>query len=200
MFADLFRQMERNPLPENADGLRMTESEKMVSFLNRYFIFKKIINVNAETVANSFIRPEKEDVSLSPPVEQAPEPAEIVLPLHRAIELKSSTQIEEEEEEEKETKEPNQKATTKKITEKVKNPRTKKVASPEEGEVEVVVKKRAPKKAAPVAAPVPNVVEEKEGDVEVVVKKRAPKKTTIVEEKKEGEEVKPKRKYTKKNT
>ena len=200
MFVDLFRQMERNPLPENADGLRMTESEKMVSFLNRYFIFKKINNVNAETVANSFIQPEKEDASLSPPVEQAPEPTEIVLPLHRAIELKSSTHIEEEEE----TKEPKQKATTKKITEKVKNPRTKKVAafnSPEEGE-EVVVKKRAPKKAVveEKKEEVKEEVKEEIKDVEVVVKKRAPKKATVVEEKKEGEEVKPKRKYTKKNT
>ena len=191
--------MERNPLPENADGLRMTESEKMVSFLNRYFIFKKINNVNAETVSNSFIRPEKEDASLSPPVEQAPEPTEIVLPLHRAIELKSSSHVEEEEE----TKEPKQKATTKKITEKVKNPRTKKVAfnSPEEGEeVEVVVKKRAPKKAATVVEEKKEEVKEEIKDVEVVVKKRAPKKATVVEEKKEGEEVKPKRKYTKKNT
>ena len=178
----------------------MTESEKMVSFLNRYFIFKKINNVNAETVANSFIQPEKEDASLSPPVEQAPEPTEIVLPLHRAIELKSSTHIEEEEE----TKEPKQKATTKKITEKVKNPRTKKVAafnSPEEGE-EVVVKKRAPKKAVveEKKEEVKEEVKEEIKDVEVVVKKRAPKKATVVEEKKEGEEVKPKRKYTKKNT
>jgi hypothetical protein len=198
MFGDLFRQMERNPLPENADGLRMTESEKMVSFLNRYFIFKKINNITAETVANSFIRPEKEDASLSSPVEQAPEPAEIVLPLHRAIELKSSTHVEEGVEET--TK---QKATTKKITEKVKNPRTKKVVfeSPEEGEeVEVVVKKRAPKKATPVPNVVEKEEEKKEVDVEVVAKKRAPKKASIVEEKKEGEEVKPKRKYTKKNT
>ena len=57
MFDELFRAMKqeisKNPASqkwyENAD--MMTEEEKRISFLNRYFIFKKAHNVNAEKVA-----------------------------------------------------------------------------------------------------------------------------------------------------
>jgi len=57
MFDELFRSMkqdiDRNPatnkMYENA--LQMTEEEKRISFLNRYFIFKKVHNVNAEKVS-----------------------------------------------------------------------------------------------------------------------------------------------------
>ena len=57
MFDELFRAMKqeigKNPAAqkwyENAD--MMTEEEKRISFLNRYFIFKKAHNVNAEKVA-----------------------------------------------------------------------------------------------------------------------------------------------------
>jgi len=40
---------------EYGDALNMSPNEKRISFLNRYFIFKKISNVDAEKVANSFM-------------------------------------------------------------------------------------------------------------------------------------------------
>ena len=187
MFSDLFRLMERTPSPEYADGLRMTESEKDVSFLNRYFIFKKINNPTAETVANSFIRPVQEDETINPTTVAEPvRPVEeTVLPLHRVIELKSSTNVDEEP--------PIEHTQTKKITDKPppKKHRTKKVAflSPEE-EGEVVVEEG--EKTA-------TVVEEEEEKTATIVEEVKPtrkytKKTATTDD----QEVKPKRKYTKK--
>ena len=52
MFSDLFKQMEddigRNPHMKNDVGqaLLMTSEEKRISFMNRYFVFKKVRNVN----------------------------------------------------------------------------------------------------------------------------------------------------------
>ena len=52
MFSDLFKQMEddigRNPHMKNDVGqaLFMTSEEKRISFMNRYFVFKKVRNVN----------------------------------------------------------------------------------------------------------------------------------------------------------
>jgi mRNA (guanine-N7-)-methyltransferase len=192
MFSELFRQMERNPSSEYADGLRMTESEKDVSFLNRYFIFKKINNPTAETVANSFIRPVQEDETINPTTvaEPARPVEETVLPLHRVIELKSATIAEDQEEP------PIGHIQTKKITDKPTKPRTKKVAfqsSPEEGEVEELSDKQ-------VVDEPPVVVEEKE--IQAVVVEPNPKRKytkKVVVEEKEAVEPKPKRKYTKKS-
>lgn len=52
MFSDLFKQMEdeieKNPNMKNDVGqaLYMTPEEKRISFMNRYFVFKKVRNVN----------------------------------------------------------------------------------------------------------------------------------------------------------
>ena len=52
MFSDLFKQMEdnveQNPHMKNDVGqaLYMTPEEKRISFMNRYFVFKKVRNVN----------------------------------------------------------------------------------------------------------------------------------------------------------
>ena len=52
MFSDLFKQMEdnveQNPHMKNDVGqaLYMTSEEKRISFMNRYFVFKKVRNVN----------------------------------------------------------------------------------------------------------------------------------------------------------
>jgi hypothetical protein len=52
MFSDLFKQMEdeieKNPNMKNDVGqaLHMTPEEKRISFMNRYFVFKKVRNVN----------------------------------------------------------------------------------------------------------------------------------------------------------
>jgi hypothetical protein len=194
MFSDLFRLMERTPSPEYADGLRMTASEKDVSFLNRYFIFKKTTNPTAETVANSFIRPVQEDETINPIAVSGPEEEEeIVRPLHRVIELKSATNVEEE---------PTV-AQTKKITDKsVKKPRTKKaelVVEPSIAELEVEpivpIKTVKPRTKKVVAFEPPPIVEQVEPTQKPT--KRASKK--VVKEVKEGVEEKPKRKYTKKS-
>jgi hypothetical protein len=61
MFRDLFNvlvnECRTNKYKESEYGeaLNMSPNEKEISFLNRYFIFKKISNVDAEKVANSFI-------------------------------------------------------------------------------------------------------------------------------------------------
>lgn len=61
MFRELFNLMvnesrtNKYKESEYSDALNMTANEKEISFLNRYFIFKKISNVDAEKVANSFI-------------------------------------------------------------------------------------------------------------------------------------------------
>jgi mRNA (guanine-N7-)-methyltransferase len=181
MFADLFRLMKRNPSHEYADGLRMTESEKMVSFLNRYFIFKKTNNVTAETVANSFIRPVQEDETITPnPIAVEEQTKETVLPLHRVIELKSATNVEDIEEEEKEKED----VTTKMVPDKPIKPikpkqtRTKKVAfiaSPEEGEVVETVDIE-PKKKPPTKRATKKVVD---ADAPPIAKRKYTKKTTI---------------------
>lgn len=186
MFVDLFRLMERDPLPEYANGLRMTESEKDVSFLNRYFIFKKTNDINAETVANSFIRPVNEDETINPVAVAEPmrPEEETVRALHRDIVLKSANV----EEEEEPFVEPVEQPKTKKINEvqpKTIKPRTKKVAFTEEPN----------KKVAEVE--IPNL--EEEPVVEPATKKPT-KRTTKKVGPTETEEVpKPKRKYTKKS-
>lgn len=61
MFRELFNLMmnesrtSKYKESEYYDALNMSNNEKEISFLNRYFIFKKIRNVDAEKVANSFI-------------------------------------------------------------------------------------------------------------------------------------------------
>jgi hypothetical protein len=61
MFRELFNLMSNevrvNKYKENEykDALNMSINEKEISFLNRYFVFKKISDVDAEKIANSFI-------------------------------------------------------------------------------------------------------------------------------------------------
>jgi len=56
-FVDLFNMMDdeikRQPMKKEKYGsaLNMTPNEKKISFLNRYFVFKKISHVNAEKIA-----------------------------------------------------------------------------------------------------------------------------------------------------
>ena len=53
----MINELNRYPNKKNDFGnaLNMTTFEKDISFLNRYFIYKKIRTVNAEKIANSFI-------------------------------------------------------------------------------------------------------------------------------------------------
>jgi hypothetical protein len=92
MFKSMFRMMELHPGPENADALKMTENEKRISFLNRYFVFKKVREINAESVANSFIRPTVADPTIVGQEEKI-EPLQDVSPLYTKIKLKSNTYV-----------------------------------------------------------------------------------------------------------
>jgi hypothetical protein len=59
MFSELYEQM----LKEN-DEFKMTNDEKEISFLNRYYIFRKVVSINAEqlmeTIAEDLNKNNKE--------------------------------------------------------------------------------------------------------------------------------------------
>ena len=61
------REIERNPSKSEEYGtaMKMTSGERRISFLNRYMIFKKVRNVDAQSVAigllNTSIREEEEE-------------------------------------------------------------------------------------------------------------------------------------------
>ena len=71
MFNELYtmmeREIERNPSKSEEYGtaMKMTSGERRISFLNRYMIFKKVRNVDAQSVAigllNTSIREEEEE-------------------------------------------------------------------------------------------------------------------------------------------
>ena len=59
LFSELFQQL-KNEVQQNPrkkydykDSLEMTEEEKEISFMNRYFVFKKVRNVDAEKIAKT---------------------------------------------------------------------------------------------------------------------------------------------------
>jgi len=60
LFSELFMNMmeeikkNKNKEKDYGDSMRMTEYEKKISFLNRYFVYKKIRNVNTEKVQIEF--------------------------------------------------------------------------------------------------------------------------------------------------
>ena len=70
MFVELYNAMmqevKRNPLKENEYGeaVKMFPYEKEISFLNRYFVYKKIRNVDAYKIANSFIHASRDEIIL----------------------------------------------------------------------------------------------------------------------------------------
>lgn len=58
MFDAMLRETERTPGGRNGgygSSADMTEDEKRISFLNRYFVFKKVRNVNLETMHKNHI-------------------------------------------------------------------------------------------------------------------------------------------------
>jgi len=61
LFSELYtlmqKEVEKNPFKKNDYGsaLEMNSNEKRISFLNRYFVFKKISNVNDEKIALEMI-------------------------------------------------------------------------------------------------------------------------------------------------
>ena len=215
MFQTMFVAMRNSSSSEYAEAIQMSESEKYISFLNRYFVFKKVLEVNAESVYNSFINPTQAEPILmgKSEVEELKEdigPVD-VMPLQNKIVLKSMENvdvIEEGEVEEiqpivqvpktKKAKDITEKTKTKKAEkESVEEPvKTKRVAKKAEPKEEVVTdfpktKKATTKKAVAIVEPlveevVPlNVVSLEE---EPVKKKRVAKKalpTNLQEEEEE---------------
>jgi hypothetical protein len=62
LFNELFQQLE-NEIQQNPkkkydykDSLEMTKDEKEISFMNRYFVFKKVRNVDAEKVSKNLMK------------------------------------------------------------------------------------------------------------------------------------------------
>jgi hypothetical protein len=78
MFEDLYKSMKREIKFDDSKlhyALNMTSNEKYISFLNRFFIFKKMSDVNTEDLYNSYFVSE---MSEPPPEEPTllPEPTE----------------------------------------------------------------------------------------------------------------------------
>ena len=152
-------------------ALNMTSNEKYISFLNRFFIFKKMVDVNTEDLYNSYFLSE---MSEPPPEEPSvlPEPTEdLFTDLGREEETSIPNILpgEEKEVENEIVIEP--------------------LSKPVEEVIETVVEPPKPTKrktAVPKAAKEPKekVVKEK------VVKEKAPRKTTTRKVKKNDDETK----------
>ena len=77
--SDMFRQL-YSQMMDKKEGKRMNENEKTISFLNRYFVFRKNVNVNAKQVAESFIRNDIDEIFASDVTFGAPENIEPTQP------------------------------------------------------------------------------------------------------------------------
>ena len=80
MFEDLYKLMKREIKFDDSKlhyALNMTSNEKYISFLNRFFIFKKVNAVNAEDLYNSYFLSDITEPVLEEPV-ALPEPNEDV--------------------------------------------------------------------------------------------------------------------------
>ena len=202
MFQTMFVAMRNSPSSEYAEAIQMSESEKYISFLNRYFVFKKVLEVNAESVYNSFINPSQAEPALmdKSDVEELKEdlgPVD-VMPLQNKIILKSMSDVDVIEEANgpvEEIKEIVQVPKTKKTKDVTENAKTKKADKEVTMDIlEPVKKKRVAKKAVPT-----NVQEIQPliNEVEPVKKKKATTKKAvaivepdpIVPQEKEQEEV-----------
>ena len=89
MFRELYHvmyddvQINKYKESEYKDALKMSNSERKISFLNRYFVFKKIQDVDAEKVANNFILKSTGIMDIDI---EAPVPAQIVGPAKKMTE------------------------------------------------------------------------------------------------------------------
>jgi len=225
MFSTLYDAMMRNSRSEVecVGAINMTDAERFVSFLNMYFVFKKVRNVNAEAVSNSFIKG-----AVEVPQEEVEEPevesVALVKQLHAKIVLKQAP-IEKENVEDEPMEEVRQ------ISDKGKKTPIK-IHDPEEGEgkeeerkdeepirkfkaptkkpepeplplpAPPVVKRKYTKKATAIQQPQPQEQQQEQQQQQQVKPKRAYTKKAVVAEENQNqnqkEDVKPKRKYTKK--
>jgi hypothetical protein len=96
MFNELYTSMEneikRDKMKESEYGvaLKMTAGERKISFLNRYFIYKKVRNVDAEAVAIGLLNVSKEEEKMIENENEklAKTVAKEVAPKHKAKKLK----------------------------------------------------------------------------------------------------------------
>lgn len=208
MFEDLYKSMLRE-IPYDDDklhyALNMTPQEKSISFLNRYFIFKKVSDYNTEEIYNSFfiadmtqpmdepqtseINTPQENIFSNIDVEEvieSAEPIQSIIPDNEDIEIVETTNAPEEEPikefvEEVNKPEPSKKRATIRVPKEPKE----KVAKEPKPPKEKVVKEPKPPKEKVVKEPKPRASRvsraPKEEDVEGVVKTR---KTTTRKTKK----------------
>jgi hypothetical protein len=209
LFGELFSRMtndikrKKNGAIDFGEAANMNSYEKKISFLNRYFVFKKIRKVNAESVASSILENvyEEEDVAVTQPkqVSEAEDMIEI------KVKPKTSSKKEKTDKHKKPIKlnkkivlaassEESDKGNNINLTiEEVEKPFEELVIEPIVEEIKIKVKKpRAPRKTKePEPEPEPELEPELKEEKEETKIKRAPKKT------KEGPEKKPKNKSKK---
>jgi hypothetical protein len=209
LFGELFSRMtndikrKKNGAVDFGEAANMNSYEKKISFLNRYFVFKKIRKVNAESVASSILEnvDEEEDVAVTQPkqVSEAEDMIEI------KVKPKTSSKKEKTDKPKKPIKlnkkivlaassEESDKGNNNNLTiEEVEKPFEELVIEPIVEEIKIKVKKpRAPRKTKePEPEPEPELEPELKEEKEETKIKRAPKKT------KEGPEKKPKNKSKK---
>jgi len=72
MFSSMENEVKRNPLRNSDYGMasQMSEEEKRISYMNRYFVFKKIRNVNVEKVPKFVETPAQDDEDEAQAVEE----------------------------------------------------------------------------------------------------------------------------------
>ena len=106
MFLDLYNQMleeiKRTPSKsqEYKNAYEMRPFEKQISFLNRYFIFKKIRNVNAENITRMFMSKNEEELHFEDDqtkkavlsITHATKSKPLVKKLHKKILLQEATE------------------------------------------------------------------------------------------------------------
>jgi len=211
LFGELFNNMldevKRYKTKEKEYGmaLQMSSNEKKISFLNRYFVYKKIRNVNAEKLAldemnESYYEKREKKINKELSIIAKNETNDVkikVKKLRNKLILNQATEgNEEEEEEEKEKeKEKEREKEAKKVEEEEEKEKAKKVEEEEEMEKEakkVEEEKEKEKEAKKVEEEKENEKEEKKGEEEKekekkkekknVTKKNMPKKFIVINE------------------
>jgi len=165
LFSELYNllqdEVKRSPFKKNeyGDALEMSPNEKKISFLNRYFAFKKISHVNAEKVAMELIddtvterKVSRASVVLTP-VKKPAKKSEKTLerkkarPLNKKIMLIAASEaIDEPEEKPEPEPEPEVNIVVEKpaaVVKKVRKPRTKKVVLAVDSETKEQAKENA---------------------------------------------------------
>lgn len=209
MFSTLYDAMMRNSRAEVecADAINMTDAERFVSFLNMYFVFKKVRQVNAETVANSFIKGMVDVEQIEEAEQPDIEGVAVVKQLHSKLVLKSATpeKVSEPQLENvrkisdkgpktpiKIHEEPDVTSSSSTSTSSSDTSTSSSTSSSSSSEEPVVAKRKYTKKVTvKEVAPVEEII--------VVKPKRVYTKKAVVQQQQQEEPIKPKRKYTKKD-